>query len=153
MSRIESPPQLTAHLGYWLRAVSNSVSQAFARRLEAKGVTVSEWVIMRKLHGTDPMAPSQVAEALGMTRGAITKLADRLAGKNLLVRSANPDDARGQTIALTKVGERLVPELAALADENDAAFFSHLTAAERNVLRTILTGLVERHQITVVPVT
>lgn len=42
-------PDLTAHLGYWLRYVSNHVSQAFARKVEANGVTVAEWVLMRRL--------------------------------------------------------------------------------------------------------
>ena len=28
-------PELTAHLGYWLRFVSNHVSRAFARKVEA----------------------------------------------------------------------------------------------------------------------
>ena len=28
---------LDTHLGYWLRAVSNSVSQGFARKLEEEG--------------------------------------------------------------------------------------------------------------------
>ena len=34
---------LDAHLGYWLRFVSNHVSQTFASRLQGKGVTVAEW--------------------------------------------------------------------------------------------------------------
>ena len=141
--------ELSDHLGYWLRAVSNSVSLAFAHRLEAKGVTVSEWVVMRKLYSTQPTAPSQISEALGMTRGAITKLVDRLVNKELLARTANPHDARGQMLALTAVGYRLVPDLAALADENDAEFFGHMTRAQRQALEAILKTLVDRHQLAV----
>ena len=61
---------LTAHLGYWLRYVSNHVSQAFARKVEAHGVTVAEWVLMRQLLGEEALAPSRLAERMGMTRGA-----------------------------------------------------------------------------------
>ena len=68
--------ELTAHLGYWLRFVSNHVSLAFARKLESRGVTVAEWVVLRELYESAPVAPSEVAERLGLTRGAITKLAD-----------------------------------------------------------------------------
>ena len=35
---------LDAHLGYWLRAVSNHVSHAFKTKVERHGVTVAEWV-------------------------------------------------------------------------------------------------------------
>jgi DNA-binding MarR family transcriptional regulator len=118
---------LDAHLGYWLRFVSNHVSQAFAGRLQGKGVTVAEWVVMRQLFGEAGMAPSLLADRIGMTRGAITKLADRLVGKELVIRRADPKDGRAQTLALTARGRALVPELAALADDNDTEFFRPLT--------------------------
>jgi DNA-binding MarR family transcriptional regulator len=143
---------LTTHLGFWLRAVSNHVSHAFAAKLAVKDVTVAEWVVMRTLYGKDPMPPSQVAKEIGMTRGAITKLADRLAAKSLIVRKANRDDRRAQTLALTPQGARLVPELAALADRNDAEFFDHLTATEREFLEGFLKRMVDHRRMTAMPI-
>ena len=93
------PSHLTSHLGFWLRFVSNHVSHAFARKLEDRDVTVAEWVLLRELYDVDHIAPSRLAERMGMTRGAITKLADRLIAKRLVSRRANPDDARAQTLA------------------------------------------------------
>jgi DNA-binding MarR family transcriptional regulator len=149
-----TPPvsELTAHLGFWLRTVSNHVSYAFAGKLAAKGVTVAEWVMMRALLGKEPMLPSRLAEEMGMTRGAITKLADRLIAKSLVVRKASRDDGRAQTLALTPRGAKLVPELAALADRNDAEFFAHLAAAERELLERLLRRTVEHHQMNVMPI-
>src|ERR1700722_13840 len=95
---------LAAHLGYWLRYVSNHVSQAFARKVEAHGVTVAEWVLMRRLLGEAGRAPSRLAERMGMTRGAISKLADRLVAKSLLARTADPQDGRAHTLSLTAAG-------------------------------------------------
>ena len=148
------PPvsNLTAHLGFWLRAVSNHVSHAFAARIAAEGVTVAEWVMMRSLYGLEPMPPSRLAEAMGMTRGAITKLADRLIGKSLVIRTADPDDGRAQTLALTPAGERLVPRLAALADRNDAEFFGSLSASERETLERLLKRLVRHGNMPAVPI-
>jgi DNA-binding MarR family transcriptional regulator len=143
---------LDAHLGYWLRFVSNHVSQAFAGRLQGKGVTVAEWVVMRRLFGEAGMAPSLLADRIGMTRGAITKLADRLIGKELVIRRADPKDGRAQTLALTARGRALVPELAALADDNDTEFFRPLTAQERRVFRRLLERLVEQNELKVVPI-
>lgn len=143
--------ELSAHLGYWLRYVSNHVSQAFAAKVAGKDVTVAEWVMLRALYGEEPMPPSRLAAEMGMTRGAITKLADRLIAKSLLVRSANPDDGRAQTLALTATGAELVPELAALADENDAEFFGHLSSADRATLERLLKDMVERGRMLAVP--
>ena len=147
-----SVSELTSHLGYWLRHVSNHVSLAFARKLEGRGVTVAEWVVLRELHGADALAPSRMAQRLGMTRGAITKLADRLIAKALVVRKADPADRRAQTLALTDKGRRLVPELAALADANDAEFFDVLAVKDRDALLRILKNVARRRKMTGVPV-
>ncbi len=149
-----NPPasDLTAHLGFWLRTVSNHVSHAFAGKLAVKGVTAAEWVMMRALYGKDPMPPSRVADEMGMTRGAITKLADRLINKSLIIRKAHSDDGRAQTLALTPRGSSLVPELAALADQNDAEFFGGLSRAERETLERLLKRLVEHGQMTAMPI-
>ena len=100
---------LTAHLGFWLRYVSNYVSHAFALKLAAKGVTAAEWVMMRALYDSDPTPPSRLANDLGMTRGAITKLADRLIRKSLVARKADPADGRAQTLTLTSRGRSCCP--------------------------------------------
>lgn len=144
--------ELTAHLGYWLRHVSNHVSQAFARKLAAKDVTVAEWALMRVLHGRERTSPSQLADDMGMTRGAITKLADRLLAKGLIDREASPDDGRSHTLRLTPQGAVLVPELAALADENDAECFAPLSDKDRRAMLRILKETVARLGLTAIPI-
>jgi DNA-binding MarR family transcriptional regulator len=145
-------PDLTAHLGYWLRYVSNHVSQAFAHKLEAREVTVAEWALMRKLYDTDCLAPSRLAEQLGLTRGAITKLADRLIVKALATRTPDLSDARAQTLALTARGRSLVPTLAALAEQNEAEFFDHLSIKERSTIERVLRDIVRIRGLKSIPV-
>lgn len=143
---------LEAHLGYWLRYVSNQVSHAFGIRLAARDVTVAEWVVLRELFDQPAMVPSALAERMGMSRGAISKLADRLIAKQLVVRTANDKDRRFQSIALTSSGRALVPELSALADANDAEFFDHLDAKTRQVIEDAMKQIVERRGIRTVPI-
>lgn len=131
-------PELTAHLGYWLRQVSNHVSHAFARKLAAKDVTVAEWALLRTLHGKEPISPSQLADRMGLTRGAVTRLADRLIAKSLVARVASPHDGRAQTLNLTARGTAFVPELAAIADRNEAECFAHLAEKDHRALQRIL---------------
>lgn len=149
-----TPPvsDLTAHIGFWLRMVSNHVSHAFAARLADQGVTVAEWSVMRALYGQEPMPPSRLADAMGLSRGAITRLADRLIAKSLLKREACASDGRAQTLALTGRGSALVPDLAALADRNDAEFFECLTTEERATLEHLLKSLARRGRMTAFPI-
>lgn len=143
---------LEAHLGYWLRYVSNHVSHAFARKLEARGVTVAEWVVLRELYDEEALAPSVVAERIGMTRGAVSKLADRLVAKALVARAAQGRDRRYQALSLTGPARALVPGLAALADSNDEEFFGHLAPAERAALAEAMKDIVRRLGLGSVPV-
>lgn len=142
---------LETHLGYWLRFVSNHVSHAFSLKLQACDVTVAEWVVLRDLFDCDGMPPSALADRLGMTRGAISKLADRLIAKELIERTASTEDRRQQTLALTSAGRKLVPALSALADRNDAEFFGHLKPSERAALEKTLRDIVRRHDLKTIP--
>lgn len=149
MTSPSSPPRivsdLQSHLGFWMRFVSNHVSHAFARKLMDCGVTVAEWVVLRELYGNGSQSPSNLAERIGMTRGAASKLIERLEAKALVSRHGRSDDRRYQDIALTAAGEQMVPELAWRADRNDEEFFSALSAEERSALRTTLKKLVQAH--------
>ncbi|MBN9342950.1 MAG: MarR family transcriptional regulator [Caedibacter sp. 38-128] len=143
---------LEDHIGYWLRCVSNHVSHAFARKLADQEVTVAEWALMRMLYGQSPLAPSRVAKQMGMTKGAITKLVDRLIAKSFIVRASNADDGRAQTISLTKEGEKLVPVLAQLADSNDQEYFNHLSSKDQETLQRILRHLTTKFGVTSVAI-
>ena len=143
---------LEAHLGYWLRFVSNQVSHAFSLKLAERGVTVAEWVVLRQLYESETMAPSALAQRIGMTRGAISKLAERLEAKALLTRTISDEDRRYQALAITAKGRALLPKLAALADENDTAFFGHLGAAEQERIKSAMREIVRRHGLKAVPV-
>ncbi|QNI32472.1 MarR family transcriptional regulator [Alloacidobacterium dinghuense] len=143
---------LEAHLGYWLRFVSNSVSAEFARKVAAEGVTVSEWVVMRVLFDHNEMQPKELATAIGMTKGPVSRLIDRLLAKKLIARRAHASDGRAQIVRLTPGGRALVPKLAALADANDAEFFAHFSEAEKHQLVKAMRKTVEVHGLSAVPV-
>jgi DNA-binding MarR family transcriptional regulator len=157
MNRSTTAPvsELQAHLGYWLRFVSNHVSHAFAAKVVGQGVTVAEWVVLREMLRVGPANPSDLADSLGMTRGTISKLNDRLVRKKLAKKQTKPSaahsaaqsaDRRYQTVSLTAKGAKLVPHLAALADQNDREFFGHLSAAEQSRLIALLADVARRHE-------
>ena len=145
-------PELTAHLGYWLRHVSNHVSHAFARKLADRDVTVAEWALLRMLYGKEPTPPSRLSERMGLTRGAVTKLADRLIAKGMIARQTSLSDGRAQTLELTSKGAGFVPELAALADQNEAECFAYLPDDDRQTLERILKQTATRLGITAIPI-
>jgi DNA-binding MarR family transcriptional regulator len=142
---------LDAHLGFWMRLLSNRVSGRFRQALETSGSSVAEWVALRELLGSRDTSHADLMTSLGMTKGAVSKVITRLEAKGLALRG--PDlERRRQVIVLTEEGRRLVPKLARLADENDATFFGHLTAEERDTLMVLLRRMAKHHQISGVAV-
>jgi DNA-binding MarR family transcriptional regulator len=142
---------LTDHVGFWMRQVSNHVSQRFAAKVETFGVTVSEWVILRVMFDSEVTSPSALASATGLTRGAVSKLVERLRAKDLLTRVEALGDRRFQDVSLTAVGRALVPKLAALADQNDEECFAELDGGERERLVATLKRLVEVNRLNKIP--
>ncbi len=135
---MESPrPSLAATL----RLAAGRLAVAEAAACRALGVTAAEALLLRELHAAGAVAPSVLADRLGMTRGAVTKLVDRLKAKQYLVRAKGRGDGRMQTIALTGAGARLVPELDAVAAGVEGSVFGQLDAASRMGLAKGLTKI------------
>ena len=143
---------LSAHLGFWMRFVSNQVSAEFERAVEARGVSLSEWVALRTLYDRSDTTHASLVAALGMTKGAVSKVVSRLQDKGLVTRAAHAADARAQVLALTRAGRALVPALARDADANDDRFFGHLSARQRRELMATLQEMVRLHQLEQIPV-
>ena len=130
-TRLSAPATdpLHAHLGFWLRLVSNQVSGRFRQLLEEQGSSVSEWVALSALSRQSGTTHADLIRALGMTKGAASKIVSRLEAQGLARRQQASDGSRTQVLSLTPRGRALVPRLAALADQNVAGghFLSAIT--------------------------
>jgi DNA-binding MarR family transcriptional regulator len=142
---------LDAHLGFWLRKLSNLVSESFAARLEAHDVTVPQWVLLRTMFDRPPGSLGSLAEALGTDMGAISRMVERLLKKGLVAREPDPTDRRAVVLRLTAEGRALVPALAAEADDNDAQFFKTLSAGEREAFLKTIQQLIRENGATAAP--
>lgn len=145
------PAPLESHLGYWLRRVSNAVSGSFSRNLNEKHTSIAEWVLLRELYDRGQTAPGDLADSLGLTRGAVSKIADKLDAKGWIQTDAKEGDSRFRLLSLTPAGRRSLPVLAKIADQNDAHYFDCLSAREKSVLRKLLIKLADHHRIHDVP--
>jgi len=150
-TEMDDIPDLESHLGYWLRRVSNAVSGGFSRALQGKQTSVAEWVLLRELYKRQRAAPGELAATVGLTRGAVSKIVDKLEAKGLVQAEEKESDGRFRVLSLTRAGLRRLPVLAKIADQNDAAFFDCLSAREKNILRDLLVKIAEHNRIHDVP--
>ena len=91
-----------------------------------------------------PASPTLLMPAIGMTKGAVSKIINQLLEKGLVARGIVEEDHRHHAIDLTGKGLALVPEIARIAQAQDEDFFAQLTQRQRATLRTTLEALAMR---------
>jgi DNA-binding MarR family transcriptional regulator len=96
--------------------------------------------------------PAELAETIGLTRGAISKVLDKLEDKKWLTRKGLEADNRGQLLFLTQQGRRILPELREIADRNNRRFFDCLNTREKAMLGQVFRKLTTSNEIWDVPV-
>lgn len=144
--RPRRPPTISRsdeHISYWLRRVSNEISHSLGIEFQNRGLTLAEWLVLRELYDGE-RRPVALAAKLGLTRGAISKLARRLVASLMITQEADPGDGRGQMLALSGLGHSAVTVLAGIMDDNDKELFGHLTPDTRALLLAVLRDIIRR---------
>jgi DNA-binding MarR family transcriptional regulator len=95
-----------------------SAYQAFeaysAAHIRTLDLTPAQFDIIATLGNTPGMPFKELGEKTLITKGTLTGVVDRLAGKKLVQRAASPSDGRSQTVQMTELGvalfERIFPD-------------------------------------------
>lgn len=103
MSKINaSPPRTAADLGRELSTAMIAFQDAVARKLR---MSAPERKTLGVLNELGLATPGQLAQATGLTTGAITGIVDRLEKAGYARREANPDDRRSLLIRIQRQEE------------------------------------------------
>jgi len=87
------------------------IAQLSSNRLERvlpDGMSVAQFTLLNhlvRLGGS--WAPSRLARAFQVTKGAMTNTLQRLEGQGLIRIATDPDDARGKLVEITEAGRRM----------------------------------------------
>jgi DNA-binding MarR family transcriptional regulator len=113
--------------------------------LAADGVPHWQYKILMKLRRLGPpyaASPSQLADTLGLTRGALSARLAPMEEAGLITRAGDTSDRRRVHVRLTATGSAAFEQLAGREDHGEAALLEALTADERLVLADLLGRLV-----------
>ena len=91
-------------VGYLMRRIISLVSQAIEREMEPTGLTNAQWVPLLKLHMGLASTVAELARECDLDAGSMTRLLDRLEGKQLVRRVRSSEDRRVVNIELTGLG-------------------------------------------------
>ena len=120
-----------------LRTHAAVTKQLDSEMLSAHGISLSSYEVLLHLDGADDghLRMCDLAELAVLSRSGLTRLVDRLAREQLLVRESCPSDARGSFARLTDAGrERLAEARPTHLEGVRRVFLGHLSAEEQQAL-------------------
>jgi len=86
-----------------------------AHLAEAGGTTLGRLKALHVIEGTPNCRIQDIADGLGITVGAASRLTDRLEADGFVSRAPNPGDRRGSIIHLVAAGEKAIAHTEPLA--------------------------------------
>lgn len=136
------PLQVLSRVSRLARHLDLARSAAFAER----GLELWEFDVLSALRRSgEPyqLSPGQLVTQTLVTSGTMTNRVDRLATRDFVERSPDPNDRRGVIVALTRSGREAVD--AALADllDRERALLARLPDDDRSALAGLLKALLE----------
>jgi DNA-binding MarR family transcriptional regulator len=132
---LHSPPNDPApppSLGMLLHMVRSEIVRAVEAELAKQGLDLSftQFLILKKAHQLGAVSATELARAVELDGGAMTRQLDQLERKGLLRRTPHAQDRRALRIELTSAGNAVWQNSASLCSERV------MTAAQRSMTAT-----------------
>ncbi|WP_417453927.1 MarR family winged helix-turn-helix transcriptional regulator [Kiloniella sp.] len=96
---------------------------------------------LRRQGKGETLSPSLLAKDMMLSTSAMTNRLDRLEKRGLIERMMDPNDRRGQMVALTDDGFHLANEMVVTHVKKEEAMLSNLSDEERQHLRHLLAKI------------
>ncbi len=124
------------------------VSQQLAVEMEQEADISLDWygiLLMLSQAESGMMRPSEVADQIGRSRSATTRLINRLERDGLVGRHDCPEDGRGSLVGLTSAGEKTFRTAGRIHLRGlEQHVGSHLTLDDLTGIRALLTKLADQ---------
>lgn len=108
------------------------------------GLTAARWLVLGSL-ADESVSVAELARRRGLSRQSVRESAARLERDGLVVRVANPDDARAPRLVLTPLArealERIEPARTAWAERVSAGVGEHELSVALGTLRAVAAQL------------
>lgn len=101
-------------------------------------LTKDQWLVLKKVHDEDGVAPLEIAKVLGKEAASMTRMLDILERKQLLKREQNPTDRRSSLVFCTQEGKEVYTRVLPLVKNIRAQAVKGMTAEELEQLRLSL---------------
>ena len=118
---------LNGFLPYQLAVLASRVSREFSTLYKQKfGISVAEWRVVAHLSQEGSVSVREIHKRVDMDKSKVSRAASRLEQRGFVTKSANPDDGRLVSLALTESGRQMIAEMTPIAREFEASVLAEL---------------------------
>lgn len=131
------------NIGILIKKASLQLEKTALSVLAPYDMTLTQYKILAYLYEAPQGSTRQVdlERAFCMTNPSVTSVLHTLENKELICRSANPEDGRSKVISLTDKANTMRSELNEAGGKLENEFTKSLTQAERTTIIELLTKL------------
>lgn len=129
----------TSNIGVLFKQTRDAMWAAMARALGEAGLefTFSQYITLKRL-ADGLSSPGDLARAVDIHPGAMTRLLDQLEKRGLIRRLADPDDRRALRVELTETGQHARDLTERIGEQIRRRAMEGLSLAEREELVRLL---------------
>ena len=142
MIEAQLSPQGEPVLGLYLHIAYLTVMSTFRRKVGHRQVTPAIIGVIAMLAEQPGISQAKLARLIGLERATIGTTVARAIAAGFVVRQDAHGDARSYALWLSPSGERMLRTLRRRIAAHEKSAGAHLTAGERQTLRTLLHKLV-----------
>ena len=130
-------------IGLELTRTGRLLSRAFDDEIARAGASLSVWLVLTALKGSDHTTQRQLAAAVGIEDATLTHHLNRLEADGIVSRHRDHNDRRAQLVELTPAGEALFARLVGAVRAFDRRLRAGFDADDLAGLRDSLARLRE----------
>jgi len=131
-------PKAELSFGFLIGDVSRSLRRDFERRVDALGLTMTQWRAIAHLLRHPGINQAMLAEILEVTPITLTRLIDRMEDAGWIERQRDPNDRRAVQLHLTPAIQPLLDKMHAHANASHDAAFAGISKTDETKMQEIL---------------
>ncbi|WP_282094990.1 MarR family winged helix-turn-helix transcriptional regulator [Epibacterium ulvae] len=134
---------LHSRLGFRLTRLSNLMKARLDKILAPHGLSRLSWCALTGIGLQDITTPSQLADHLGITRQAVSRLLLQMRKNGLVEQSFDTSDGRARRLALSTYGNEKLALCHPLVDENQQYFAAKISQSELHQFNQTIDALLD----------
>lgn len=130
-------------IGIITNRVAKSLSKAFGKRLEERGITRTQWIAIYYIGEMKGITQKELAEKMSATEASTARLVDRLEKNELVIRRKDSEDRRITKLTLTDKGKHFREDLIPLGEQFSNDITRGISEEELEIYKNVLGKMIQ----------